>query len=493
MTPRNFRMPARLERIDRLNSQEGELMRSRRAARYWALIVILALALPAAAVAKVHPGQLDKRFGRGGKAVVAFPGESPGDVGVKYEVPFQFTPGHLQMAMAPGGKIVIASSMRLARLLPNGKLDRSFGSGGIVPVERPPGQTFLLADVAVDSLGRILLGGSARPLPTASSPDPLTSWAMVRRYSADGSLDPGFGSGGTVETDFGIEPPKIGDGHWTGPAVGLRGMVVDANNRPLVTGGSVTEICGSSTRSANTAFVARLTEAGAQDPGFGEGGVRQVPDFGSLAQGHLFPSGDLLALATPGAPCSGSASHLALSSFGPSGSLAPGFGFAGLRTIGFTQAPVVALAPSGKILLLGPKRGHKRNASQLIARLLPSGTFDPGFGRTGRVQLFFPKSSGFGAIAADGKERVLLGGHVTRKLPRGARRATFALVRMKPKGTVDRSFGRRGSVRTGFGGPASAWATQVMVRGGRILVGGLVSTPRLTTGGGFAVSRYFGR
>jgi hypothetical protein len=46
-------------------------------------------------------------------------------------------------------------------------------------------------------------------------------------------------------------------------------------------------------------------------------------------------------------------------------------------------------------------------------------------------------------------------------------------------------------VRTGFGGPSSAVATQVLIDGkGRILVGGSVITPELQSGGGFAIARY---
>ena len=44
---------------------------------------------------------------------------------------------------------------------------------------------------------------------------------------------------------------------------------------------------------------------------------------------------------------------------------------------------------------------------------------------------------------------------------------------------------------TGFGGPTSAFATQVMLDAkGRILVGGGIIAPQLETGGGFAIARY---
>lgn len=466
------------------------------------LLLVLAFALTIAsapgAAAKGVAGRLDATFGKGGKATVAFPAESASNVGVKYEVPFQFAPGHLQMAAAPDGKIVIAGSTQLVRLLANGKLDPSFGNGGVVTVERPPGQTFLLADVAVDPQGRVLLAGSVRPQPAASTPDPLISSAMVRRYGADGSIDQSFGSQGTVITAFGILAPQIGPNRYTAPSVGLRSMVVDSQGRPILTGGSVSEVVscsGGPEHAVNTAFVARLTDSGAPDPSFGDGGLRQIADFGSFAQGHLFPTGNLLAVGSPKFSCTGNGGpRVVLTGLDTAGNLVPGFGFAGFRSVNFRSAPVVALAPSGKILLLGSKQNAgKHKAQQMVMRLLSDGAKDPGFGRIGYINVIFPRSAGLAAIGSDAKERILLAGHASRKLPKGngLRRSSFLLGRLKPKGTFDRSFGRRGSVKTGFGGPADSFATQVLVdRRGRILVGGVVSTPRLSTGGGFAVARY---
>ena len=463
-----------------------------------AAVTAPAMAKRGAASKRNVAGRLDPKFGRGGKTTIAFPAEAAGKVGVKYELPFQYSPGHLQMALAPDGRIVIAASGKIVRLLPNGKLDPTFGAGGTVTVEPPPGQLFLLADVAVDSKGRVLVAGSTRPLPTASTLDPLASLAMVRRYSADGSLDTSFANGGTLDSDLGIEAPEIGSQRYPSASVGLRGLALDGEDRPVLSGGSVTEVvsCYSSdvpNRAVSTGFVARLTESGALDPGFGDGGLRQVGDLGSFSQGHLFPGGSIFALGSAKFSCSGSATApLVLAGLTSTGAPDPGFGFAGFRSLGLRGAPTVAIAPSGKIVLLSPPRKKKRKAWQLVTRLLPDGGTDPGFGRTGRVQIVSPRSSSFAAVAVDSRERLLFAGHASRPVPRGGvRRSTFLLGRMKPKGTFDRSFGRRGSARTGFGGPASAYATQVVLAPRRrILVGGWVSDPRLPTGGGFAVARY---
>ena len=78
------------------------------------------------------PGQLDPTFGEAGKVAVAFPAENAGATGPKYELPFTFTPGHLEMASAPGGKTVVAGATKVVRYLANGKLDPGFGDAGSI-------------------------------------------------------------------------------------------------------------------------------------------------------------------------------------------------------------------------------------------------------------------------------------------------------------------------------------------------------------------------
>jgi uncharacterized delta-60 repeat protein len=460
------------------------------------LAALWASALAGSALAKgPGAGRLDPSFGKGGKAMAAFPAENAGDVGVKYDLPFQFTAGHLEMALAPGGKIVVAGSTRIVRLLANGKPDPQFGAGGSVAISRLPGRTFVLAAAAVDSQGRVLLAGSARPLPSESTPDPLISSAVVMRFAADGSVDHSFGDQGVLVSDFGIKPPEIGPTRYKGAAVGLRSLAVDSQDRPLLTGGFVAKItyCSSAQEAVSTAFVARLTETGTQDPSFGDNGLRQVADFSSFEQGDLFPGGALFAvgLGKPRCGSEGGGPPVVLTGFGREGNLDPGFGFAGFRVVGYKSAPVAAIAPSGKVVLLGAKE----NGKQLVTRLLPNGASDPGFSRTGRINLIPPKHGAVAAVAVDSQGRLLFAGRVTKRVSKKKKnqltRSSFLLARMNPEGSFDRSFGGHGSVRTGFGGPSSSFATQVMVDAkGRILVGGGVSTPKLNTGGGFALARY---
>jgi uncharacterized delta-60 repeat protein len=456
-------------------------------------------------------GELDAHFGVGGKVTVAFPAESAGSAGPKYTLPFEFTPGHLEMASAPGGKVVVAGATKVVRFLANGKPDPTFGTGGVISVPSPPGARFVLAGVAVDSQGRVVLAGLSRPLPSNSTPDPVLSKATIMRFNADGSLDQSFGSGGMVVTDFGFGPPKAAGGPYIGASVGLRDVAIDADNRPVVTGAYVTELEGEREHVKSAGFVARLTESGALDTSFGEGGIRKIETFAGFSQLLARPTG-WLAL---GQPSSGP--HNVITGLDENGNLDSSFGSFGFRTLAAYGEPAVTVAPSGKILLLGrPENSHyyktetQRNKKtkkkervkvrvnvkiQNVRRLLPSGASDPSFGRTGAVNYVDPKVGSFSALTVDNKERIYLAGRVGRRVSKQAnnplQRTQFLLERTLADGRFDNSFGKEGAVATGFGGPSNAFATQVsLVANGKILVGGGITSPELETGGGFALARY---
>jgi uncharacterized delta-60 repeat protein len=456
-------------------------------------------------------GELDTRFAKTGKVAVAFPAENAGTAGPKYTLPFEFTPGHLEMASASGGKVVVAGATKVVRYLANGKPDPTFGTGGTVSVPRPPGALFVLAGVAVDSQGRVVLAGLSRPLPSSSTPDPVLSKATVMRFNADGSLDQSFGSGGMVVSDFGFGAPKAAGGPYLGASVGLRDVTIDAANRPVLTGGYVTELEGEREHVKSAGFVIRLTESGALDQSFGEGGIRKITNFSGFSQILARPVG-WLAL---GQPTEGPRN--VLTGLDENGNLDSGFGSFGFRTLSAYGEPAVAIAPSGKILLLGrpqnshyfktvtrkdKKTGKKKRVKvrvgiriQNVRRLLPSGASDPSFGRTGSVNYVDPKVGSFAALTVDNQERIYLAGRVGKRVAKSANnplhRTQFLLERTQADGRFDNSFGKEGAVTTGFGGPSDAFATQVeLVSKGRILVGGGITSPELETGGGFALARY---
>jgi uncharacterized delta-60 repeat protein len=201
------------------------------------------------------------------------------------------------------GRIVVAGSQRhnlqttnvlAARFHPNGDQDASFGGNvgipGVFVRDMARSGAYAAAfDVAVDPEGRVLLAGNAtNGLPASSHPQGADALAV--RFTAQGALDPSFGSGGIVYL----------------PAAAHK----DQYNRPLVPGAYGLALGGSDiilagyhdelTRKRLALWALRYD--GSPDLGFGSGGVRITQIPGSTAQlwalaiaadGTLFGAGDI--------------------------------------------------------------------------------------------------------------------------------------------------------------------------------------------------------
>jgi uncharacterized delta-60 repeat protein len=132
-------------------------------------------------------GTPDLTFGTGGVATVNFNGTSLDQVNA--------------LVLQPDGKVVLAGftdavsvyDFALTRLDANGHLDTSFGTGGIVMTDFGGGSYEIGNTVALQSDGKLVVGGFR----VGASRD-----FALARYNTDGSLDPTFGLGGLVVTDF---------------------------------------------------------------------------------------------------------------------------------------------------------------------------------------------------------------------------------------------------------------------------------------------------
>ncbi|HTE06907.1 MAG TPA: delta-60 repeat domain-containing protein [Planctomycetota bacterium] len=146
-------------------------------------------------LARYNPdGSLDEGFGAGGIVTTSFPGQGS----------YAFA-----LALQPDGRILAAGTdfvnfsggassdtdFALARYLPDGTPDSSFGNGGTV-VTDIAGFDDDVFSVLLQPDGRIVAVGSARTLATHYD-------FAAARYLPDGTLDASFGTGGTVRTDFG--------------------------------------------------------------------------------------------------------------------------------------------------------------------------------------------------------------------------------------------------------------------------------------------------
>jgi len=135
----------------------------------------------------------------------------------------------------------------------------------------------------------------------------------------------------------------------------------------------------------------------------------------------------------------------------------------------------VAMQPDGKIVLVGTDQGHgARHANMLVARLLPDGQLDLGFGDGGFAKVKCPPHGRCRArkllLQPDG--RILLAGRMagSSTVPTEEYKSRTVLARLRADGAPDRSFGGVGFVSLRI--TRESAAADVARSGGRIFVVG---------------------
>jgi len=139
-----------------------------------------------------HDGTLDSSFGQGGLVTTDF---------------YNTLDFAADLAIAPNGQITVAgtiywmtefidSDFGMARYDSDGNLDESFGDGGKVIVHSDIHDN--LSAMALNAKGQIVLAGETT---TVSGPGLNIDFGLMR-FNRDGSLDTSFGDDGRVTTDF---------------------------------------------------------------------------------------------------------------------------------------------------------------------------------------------------------------------------------------------------------------------------------------------------
>ena len=272
---------------------------------------------------------------------------------------------------------------------------------------------------------------------------------------ADGMLDPSFGKGGLVTTDFrGQIPP---------PYDVATSLVVLPDGRAVAAGYTNPNL-------ENTAMaVARYLFSGALDTTFGGDGKVVIPFIGPCCDTYAVAEAVLLQpdgrLVLVGQALTVDGSGFALVRLNADGSFDGTFGTGGVVTTPAVGTAVTALLqPDGRIVAIGTTGA----TSVVAARYNADGSLDPSFGSGGVA--IVPISGGFyvggAALQPDGK-LVIAGAH---PWPFADLR-DFALVRLLPGGTIDSSFDGDGLATADFG--AIEAAQSVIVLGdGRLVVAG---------------------
>ena len=292
------------------------------------------------------------------------------------------------LALQPDGRIVVAGvsdhsgskDFALARYDTDGSLDPTFGSGGRVLLPVRPLTTDIVRGVVLQPDGKVLAAGVT--FDDTVSLRPHGDFMLVR-YSRDGQLDPSFGVGGIVTTNF------EGESYDEPQAIVLQpdGRIVLGGSSN--TGGGIGRIFG-----ADNLALARYLPNGLLDPAFGQTG-KVVVDAGSLFESiralALDPSGRIVAAGRTSGERRG---DLLLSRFNPDGTLDPTFGTTHrgltITDLGTGEEGLTGLAlASDGTIVTGGIVAPNPHGDLAIMRYDTGGQFDRSFGHDGFASVDF--------------------------------------------------------------------------------------------------------
>jgi uncharacterized delta-60 repeat protein len=378
-----------------------------------------AILVKAQAAAASTPGSLDPTFGNGGKVL------TPGG-------------GVTDAILQPNGDIVVSTGSGVARFLPTGKLDTTFGSGGSASAGFIGGEG--LQGIALQPDGKIIWVGSQN---TPGFPAFGTFSFAVARFTANGTLDSSFGTGGHASVEF-FAPPMQGAQEFA------RAVLVQPDGKILVAG---------SARQGQIRFapiqgaIARLNANGTLDTSFGTSGTvlsASLPN-GITALG-LDAAGNIFTLPIR-------------AEFSP----------AGQADANVTPAPITASSaggnsvflPSGQFVLANGVEVARHDDDIQVQRFNADGSIasaSPAFDYSGAAGVDQARDSA-GAVAVQANGQAVAGGaHFLST-------SLIGLARVNPDGTLDAGFGTGGVLTTTINGNEAVQAILIQPDGKILAVG----------------------
>jgi uncharacterized delta-60 repeat protein len=279
-------------------------------------------------LARYHAnGSLDTSFGNGGLAFTVFPNGTA-------------NPGINKILVKPDGKILAGGGLSayildeysaLAQYLPNGSIDSSFGTNGML--EFAPyvfgADGLWLTDMSLAPDGKIVAAIRTNAVP-------VVNWGdfLLMRFLPNGTIDNSFGPYGVLRTDF------------NGNGDDARCVVVLPDSSIIAAG------WGGATGSF---ALAKYRPNGTLDNSFGTGGKVSTPMISAAIGNHLFvqPDGRIILTGLT----FNSTEDFAIVSYNSNGSLNTAFGNNGVVTTDFLgykdESFCSALQADGKIVLAG--------------------------------------------------------------------------------------------------------------------------------------------
>ncbi|MFF1396789.1 calcium-binding protein [Streptomyces sp. NPDC058287] len=288
--------------------------------------------------------------------------------------------------------------------------------------------------------------------------------------AAPGDLDPSFGTGGKVTTDFGAND-------------GAEGVALQADGKVVAVGNSGAGFA-----------LARYNTDGSLDTSFDTDG-KVTTDFGSpsanLAHAvALQADGKIVVAGLVGDPVTAEG-NFALARYNTDGSLDTSFGTGGkvITDMGGADGAFgVAVQADGRIVAAGLSGAGTAGDNFALARYNADGSLDTSFDNDGKVITDFGGDDpGHGvAVQADGKI-VAVGASA----PLNTGDYDFALARYNTNGSLDTSFDTDGKVTTAFGEDSDTASDVVLQPDGKIVAfGHSDQLPGNITDFDFALARF---
>jgi uncharacterized delta-60 repeat protein len=394
-------------------------------------------------------GPLDPTFGSGGTVTTAIgTGADASAVAIQAD-------GKILAAGNSNTRSAAGARFTVARYTPSGSLDTNFGSGGIVTTQVGTGTSAGVSAMLVQGDGKIVLAGTASF--KKGSPGPF---ALVR-YTASGSLDSSFGSGGIVATSF--------------PATSTE--VIQPDGKIVVAGGD-----------GSTAWaLARYNANGTLDTSFGSGGEvwtipAGYPSVGGIAGMALQGDGKIVVATGLGTGSGPGSQQFTVARYNANGTLDTSFGTAGTGIVVAPGVPgghqeeatSVVIQSDGKIVATG-WTWLSSQGECVTRRFNPDGSLDTTFGSGGAATTVLGGSSeAFGvALQSDGKIVVAADTPEIRYGdPTGN---SVGVARYNIDGSLDTTFNGTGTFTTQIGSGTNGHGMVLQPADGKIVLVGSAS------------------
>lgn len=287
---------------------------------------------------------------------------------------------------------------------------------------------------------------------------PLSVTALEDRITpVAGDLDPTFGIGGKVITNFETTTNR-NDAVWD--------VVLQPDGRILATG-----------RLHNgDSFdfgLVRYQSNGTVDTTFGDSGfVLMGNNYPTFSVGNdivLQPNGKIL-VAGVAYPDGGLGPDFGVVRYNPNGSVDTTFGVNGFAitqvgTLG-GYAESMALQSDGKIVV-GGNSWNGSDFDMMLTRYLPNGSLDTAFGTNGLFRIDFGSTDVLSEVLIQPNGTILVAGNATINTD-----YQFAVARLNADGSPDLTFDGDGKLTTDFGPDDEHGSAMALLPDGRILVGG---------------------